>query len=180
MGPLDSLEKYLVDVSKKLPQLPKNIKKVLADIAPWASLVGAVFSIWAIWTLWSWAHAVSGLAKWANELNAIYGTGQRVAVERMTVTVWIGLAILLVEAILLLVAFPALRKYAKSGWNLLFLMSIVNLVYGVVMMFSLYGGIGNLFGTIIGAVIGWYVLFQIREIYLGKPKKEEPQAKEEN
>ena len=67
-----------------------------------------------------------------------------------------------------LAAFPALNVHKKSGWNLLFLVSFINIVYGVVIMFTNYGGVGNLIGSIIGTFIGWYFLFQIRDYYLGK------------
>ena len=179
MGPLDSLEKTLVDVSKGLPKLPKNIKKILADIAPWAALLGAILSLWSAWALWDWAHAVNNLAKWANELNAAFGTGQQVAVNRLTVGVWIALVVLIIEAVIMLVAFPSLRKYAKAGWNLMFILSLINLVYGVVMLFTDYGGVGSLFGALIGTAIGWYILFQIREIYITGHKKVETKTEKE-
>lgn len=63
------------------------------------------------------------------------------------------------------------------GWDLLFIASIINLVYGIVVLFTDYGSIANLFWSIVGTAIGWYFLFQIREYYLGKKpveaKKEE-------
>jgi len=38
----------------------------------------------------------------------------------------------------------------------------------VVVLFSNYGGIGSLLGSLVGAAIGLYLLFQIRASYLKK------------
>jgi hypothetical protein len=42
---------------------------------------------------------------------------------------------------------------------------LVNVAYGVVMLFTNYGGIGTLLSTLIGSAIGLYLLFQIRSSY---------------
>jgi hypothetical protein len=167
MGPLDKLETYLVGVSKQLPQIPKNAKKVIGDITPWFVLLGGLFYLWTAWALWSWARVANVYVDWANQINAAYGA-PTVSTNRFSVWVWAALIVVLVEAILFFVAFPSLRKFKKLGWNLLFLISFVNLLYGVVMLFNNYGGFGSLFFSLVGTAIGWYLLFQIRGLYLGK------------
>jgi len=86
----------------------------------------------------------------------------------MGLAVWLALGVLLVEAILYLLAFPATRDRKKSGWDLMFYAALVNIVYAVVVLFSNYGGIGSLLGSLIGSAIGLYLLFQIRASYLKK------------
>jgi uncharacterized membrane protein HdeD (DUF308 family) len=72
-------------------------------------------------------------------------------------------------AVVYIVAFPALRARKKSGWDLLFYAALLNIVYGFVTLFTDYGSVGNLVGTIIGSAIGLYFLFQIRSLYLKAP-----------
>ncbi|MEI6237764.1 MAG: hypothetical protein WCP03_04155 [Candidatus Saccharibacteria bacterium] len=168
MGPLDTLETALVGVSKQLPQIPKNAKKIIADIAPWITLAGGLLFLLLAWFAYEGARTASSVADWANQINAIYGTGTKIVTNNLTASLWITLLILAVEAILMFVAFPALRKFKKSGWNMLFIISIVNIAYGIVTLFTYNGGIFSLFSSIIGTAIGWYLLFQVREIYLGK------------
>jgi hypothetical protein len=178
MGPLDALETALVGVSKQLPQIPKNAKKTIADIVPWLVLLGGIVSLWSAWALWSWARVANVYADWANSLSAAYGT-PIVSTNRFTIGIWIALLVVVVEAILFFVSFPALRAYKKSGWNILFIVSFINIVYGIVMLFTNYGGISSLFFSLIGTAIGWYLLFQVREVYLSKkvaPAKVETKA----
>jgi hypothetical protein len=156
-----------MDISKGLPQLPKNAKKAIADIAPWLVLIGGLLSLWVAWGLWSWARVANVYVDWANRISEAYGV-PTVSTDRFTATVWVALAVILVEAVLFFVAFPALRAYKKSGWNILFIVTFINLAYGIVSLFTHYGGAGSLVGSIIGTAIGWYLLFQIREIYLAK------------
>ncbi|MFN4212498.1 MAG: chromate transporter, partial [Microgenomates group bacterium] len=54
-------------------------------------------------------------------------------------------------------AVPGLFKRQRKGWLYLFYASLVSLVYSL-----LSGGIG---GALVVAVIGWYILFQVREYY---------------
>jgi hypothetical protein len=75
------------------------------------------------------------------------------------------LIVVAIEAVIYLLAFPATRDRKKSGWDLMFYALLINLVYGVIVVFTDYGGIGSLIGTIIGSGIGLYLLFQIRASY---------------
>lgn len=70
---------------------------------------------------------------------------------------YIAAFILIVSSVLLLVAYPSLKARKMKGWNLLFWGEILNLVYGVISMSILSG--------IIGAVIGLYLLFQVKSYY---------------
>jgi len=165
MGPLKPLETSLDGINKTLPKLPENGKKAIVQYLPWLSLIGGALTAWAAWSLWQWAHIANAFVDYANSLSRAFGGGDVVS-DRMAVGIWIGLAVLVVEAALYLLAFPALNAKKKAGWNMLFLASVVNIVYGIVVIFTDYGGAGNLVGALIGTAIGWYFLFQIREYYL--------------
>lgn len=167
MGPLDKLETYLVDVSKQLPQIPKNAKKTIADIAPWVVLVVGVWFLLSAYWMWNWARVANVYVDWANRYSAAFG-GPTVSTNRFSVAIWVALIVSIVTAILFFVSFPSLRKYKKSGWNLLFIASAVNLIYGIVMIFNSYGGFFSFVYSLFFTAAIWYLLFQIREVYLGK------------
>lgn len=165
MSALQSLENNLNDIFvKKAPALPANGKKALVEYLPWINLVVGLLSLWAAYALWHWAHAVSRAVDYLNSISSLYG-GSTVAANRMSVGIWLSLVVMAVQALLYLAAFPGLRDRKKSGWNLVFYALLVNVVYGLVVMFTNYGSFGNLIGSLIGSAIGAYFLFQIRGSY---------------
>lgn len=167
MSALKSLETSLEDIFvKKAPALPAGGKKALVEYLPWINLVVGLLSLWAAYALWQWAHVASRAIDYLNSISSLYG-GQAVATNRMSVGIWLGLIVMAVQALLYLAAFPGLRDRKKSGWNLVFYALLVNVVYGVVVLFTDYGGVGNLIGSAIGSAIGFYFLFQIRGSYSG-------------
>jgi hypothetical protein len=173
MSALQSLENNLEDVFvKKAPALPEGGKKAIVEWIPWVGLILGLLSLWAAYALWNWAHLANNLADYANSISAVYG-GPVVDTDRMSVVLWLGLAVMVVQALIYIIAFPALRERKKSGWDLLFYGLIVNVVYGIVTLFSSYGGFGNFLGSLIGSAIGLYFLFQIRGLYLRAPAKSE-------
>lgn len=169
MSALDSLEKSLDEVFvKNAPDLPANAKKFIVKYLPIFSLIIGLLSLLATWSLWHWAHVANNLINYANNLSAAYG-GQPVIVERLTATVWVGLAVLAVQAVLYIAAYSGLKKRSKAGWNLLFYALIINVVYGIVVLFTDYGGVGSLILSIIETGVGLYFLFQIRDSYKKSP-----------
>jgi hypothetical protein len=169
MDALKQLETALSDVFvKKAPALPENTKKALVQYVPWVNLILGLLALWAAYNLWQWAHWVDRLVDYTNSLTALYGAPAP-TVSRLSLAVWLSLAVLVVEAVIYIAAFSPLRARKKQGWNLLFYAMLVNVVYGLVVMFTDYGGPGSFVGSVIGTVIGLYFLFQIRDQYNGKP-----------
>jgi uncharacterized membrane protein HdeD (DUF308 family) len=165
MGTLESLETRLNDIFvKQAPPLPVSSKKALVQYLPWINLILGVLALYTVYALWHWAHFASGLINYANTLSATYG-GPMIATHRLSFGIWLGLVVLAAEALLYIAAFSATRDRKKSGWNLMFYALLVNVAYGVVMLFTNYGGIGTLLSTLIGSAIGLYLLFQIRSSY---------------
>ena len=175
MNQLNPLETSLVKANKDLPKLPKGFTDFLVQIAPWVTLLGGIFSIYSAYVIWKWAHLSNGLVDYANSISQLYG-GEAVADERLTVMLWVGMAVLGVMGVIYLMAFSPLKEKKKKGWDLLFLATIVNIVYGVVMLFSDYSYGGGIVGTVLGALIGWYFLFQIRDYYTGSVKVDAPKT----
>ncbi len=164
MSAFQPLENKLEEVFvKKAPPLPPSGKKALVEYLPWINLVLGLLALLVVVGLWNWAHADNGLINYANNLSAAYG-GPAVG-GRLNFGIWLGLIVLAFEALLYVAAFPATRDRKKSGWNLMFYALLTNIVYGVIIAFTSYGGIGGLIGTVIGSGVGLYLLFQIRSSY---------------
>lgn len=161
-----SLENTLGDVFKNAPKLPENGKKALVQWLPWINLVLGILTLWSAYALWNWARLANGLIDYANSISKAFG-GTTVATNRLSIGIWLGIAVLVVEGVLYLAAFPGTRDRKKAGWNFMFYAALVNIVYAVVVIFTDYGGVGNLIGYLIGSAIGLYLLFQIKDAYRG-------------
>jgi|SRR5665213_417889 len=158
MNSLESLEKSLDDLFvKKAPPLPPGGKKALVEYLPWINLVLGLLELWTVSILWHWAHV-------ANSIGTLYGS-LTIANRGMNAGLWLGLVLLGVQAIIYIAAFSPTKARKKSGWDLLFYALLLNIVYGAVIMFTSYGGVGNLISSIIGSGVGFYLLFQIRSSY---------------
>lgn len=167
---LEPLETNLNDLFvKKSPALPAGGKKALVQYLPWINLVLGVLTLYAVWVLWHWAHYANALINYANSISAAYGAGSVVSpvTNRMGLGIWLGLLVLLVEALLYIAAFPGTRDRKKAGWDLMFYAALVNVVYGAVIMFTDYGGgLTSFLVNLVVSAFGLYLLFQIRPKYL--------------
>lgn len=152
------IEALLLPLFKSLPSLPEGVKKTIVNIWPWAALILGVlqlFSLFGLWQLTTITYMVGFVDYYA--FGMFY---------------YIGMAVLALDGVLMLCAFSPLRNYKKSGWNLLVISAVVNIIYGVLMMFESYYGsaLGNLISTIITSFIAFYFLFQVRDYYTGAKK----------
>ena len=164
MAALGSLETSLAGIFKCLPNISEGARKTIVSWAPWLDLAAGILSLLSLYWLWQWAHLANAWVNAANQLSASLGYGN-VATTRLTVGIWLALAVVAVEAVLYLAAFTGLKAQKKSGWNLIFYGAIVNVIYGVVLLFTDYGSVGNFLGYLIGSVIALWLLFQIRPAY---------------
>jgi heme/copper-type cytochrome/quinol oxidase subunit 4 len=157
---LNSLEKslYSLLVTKAPFQIPTNGRKAMAKYLPYIALVVGILSLLGALTLYNAAMLLTAVTGYA----ATYGVAQNVATMA-----WIGILLLVVEAFIYFMAFPKLKKGEKSGWNLLFVGALLNIVYAVVTLvigMDVMGLIWNL----LSSVIGLYLLFQVHDEYLSK------------
>lgn len=168
MSSLQPLEKNLDEIfNKNAPSLPKGAKKIIVEWLPYINLILGILTLLAAWGLYNAARTVNSLVDYANTLSATYG-GEKIATNRLTFTVWLAIGVLAVEAVLYIAAFSGTKARKKSGWNLLYYALLINVVYGIVALFTDYGGVGRLFSSVIGSAIGAYFLFQIRDSYTSR------------
>ena len=157
MTQLEKLETTLDDVlNKKAPKLPENGRKSLAGALWWLALVFGVLQLWGAWALWRVAHQLD----YVNSVLDAYGVPT--PANNLGMLYYLALIVIVVTAVIALLAAPGLKAMKKQGWNLLFYSMLVNVAYGVVVLFASYGGFGNMVVALLGSVVGAYLLFQVR------------------
>lgn len=174
---MKQLEQPLDDAFKKLPQLPENARKGLATALPWLTLIGGVFSLLTAMN----AYRLATIAD--QYLSGMRAFGYGTDVAGVTSVIWLSIIILLVQGVLFFVAFPALRNYKKSGWNLLLWVAVVSVIYSVVVnLFNGYFDLSQLIVSLLSAAVGLYLLFQVRSYFTvggsTKPVSTEPKPAE--
>jgi len=129
----------------KFPPLPKNWRDTLARIAPVLALIFGILGILV---------AIGGLGTltFVSPLAVMGGAGGIVGMGIISTLIY------LVASVVLLAAYPGLKAKKYSGWKLLFWNEVINLVGGVI-------GLHTVVSAIIGALIGFYLIFQIRSYY---------------
>ncbi len=142
---IEQLDLYF---GKKAPQLPRGFKEGIVKFAPIIVIIGLIFFALAIIPLLGLVAASFGL-------SAIAGA----VVGQSGFSILISLAALVVIELLYLFALPGLKSRTIKGWNFVFYAQLVSALDSLLHV--------NLFGLVIGAVIGFYFLFQIRPYYTG-------------
>jgi len=165
---------------RNAPALPPGFKKALVAWAPLLSLIVGVLTLASAWRLWHWARAAHSVVADLCNAYSVSGCGNAVAGTRYSVWLWLSVLFLAIQGLLYLLAYSGLRDRKKDGWDYVFYAALISVAYAVASLFTGYG-VANVVGSLIGSVIGFYLLFQIREAYLGKkrvtpgdPPKDEP------
>ena len=142
------LNEYMV---KKAPfALPAGAKEFIVKVAPYLVIISAVLCIPII-------LAAIGLSAFLTPFAMMGGYGYMYG-GGWGISVIISLAVAVISLILEIIAVPGLFKRTKKSWRLVFYASIVSFVGGIL-------SISGIASAIIGAIIGWYILFQVRELY---------------
>lgn len=163
---LQRSEDLLEPVYKGLPPLSKGAKDWFVKVWPILALILGIIQLLLAWSLWHTGHLVSNAVNYLNQVSRLYGNGT--TVQNLGFFYWLALVVLIINGVILLIAYPGLKARKKTGWDMLFLAGIVNVIYGLSLAFdSNYGGIGQFIGAIIGSAIAFYLLFQVRSYYKG-------------
>ena len=136
----------LEDLFKKAPALPASAREGIVNITPWLALIFGVLGVLSLLSVLGLATVFSPLAMYGGAYG-VAGYGNAL------IAGWISF----VSAVLLLLAFPGTKARKMSGWNMLFWSEIVNVVGSLVA--------GSFVSAVLGALIGFYLLFQIKSYY---------------
>lgn len=143
---MTTLELWMAPIFDKTPHLPRNVRETLAGIAPWVALIAGVLGLFGLLSA-GMMSSMLYLSMWLS------GTSQLVYM----ITMLLGL----LASILDLLAFRPLSARKKQGWNYLFYGAVLMAVSAIL---SLLVGYGSL-GSIIGPLIGFWLLFEVRSLY---------------
>jgi len=142
---LIDLEKKLEEVftGEKIPSLPENIKEIIVKYGPWLSLIAMVFSIPALLAILGFGAFLTPFAFLG---GVTYGF-------KTIITFAVSLLIIVLE----IVALPGLFKRQMKAWKLMFYVSLISIISNLINF--------NILSLIVGAIISWYFLFQIKSYY---------------
>ena len=135
---------------EKAPKMPVGLKDFIVKVAPWLSIIGLVFSLPAILVLIG--------------ISSFIPAGYGMYLGNSTVVVIFAIA----SVVLYASAIPGLFKKTIAGWNFIFYATAINLIWSLVT--------GDIVNLIIGALIGFWILFQIRSYYTGGVTPHSPTA----
>lgn len=147
IGQLEAmLDEYMV--TKAPFALPLGLKEFLVKVSPYVVIV---FAVMALPLILAALGMSATLAPFGMMSGYGYGYG---SYGFMTI---ISLAVSAITIVMYVMAVPGLFKQTKGAWRLMFYVSIISLI-GSILSFNIIGGI-------ISAVIGWYILFQLKDMY---------------
>ncbi|MCE7065736.1 hypothetical protein [Dyadobacter sp. CY326] len=138
------LEKELEPIFlQKFPPFSDTVKEFLVQYGPYIILVLSIIGIFGLLT----ALGIGGAALGLGAVSVGIGFN-----------FYLSIALGIVTLIMYLMAFSPLKARKRSGWNLLYYALLVGLVSNLIQL--------SILGAIISGVIGFWVLFQIREKYI--------------
>lgn len=149
VGGMNKLEAFLDEymVTKAPFALPGGLKEFIVKVAPYLIIIFALLALPLIFAAFG-LSAVLGPFAAMGGYGYGYGWGAGVIVSLAT-----SVIVLVME----LMAVPGLFKRTRKSWRLIFYASLVSLVGSILAL--------NILSGIIGAVIGWYILFQVKSLY---------------
>ncbi len=134
---------------RKAPQLPVGLKSFLVKIAPYLTILSLLFAIPAVLALFGLSFAFGTAAGYAAGFS-ILGV--------------LSIVVIILNAM----ALPGLFRRTPQGWNFVFYSVLVQAIQSLLMM--------NIVGLVIGLLIGFYILFQVRSYYFGGSSLPHPDA----
>lgn len=148
---MSGLEGWLGGLFANAPHIPENGRKVIVEYAPWVVLIFGILGVIGALSLFRAARGLSAISEYMP---------QSYSMEFM-----ISIAISLLATALLLMSYPGIKAHKKSGWNLVFYSQVVGVAGSVVSV--VMGGYysENLIVSIVVAVVGFWILFEVRSYY---------------
>jgi hypothetical protein len=161
---LDDLETRLDKLfGKGSPyQMSDKAKRALAG-AGWAiALVIGILQAWAALALWGLGYGPNAAITYSN-----YTYGNGTLAPQLSFFFYISLAIITIDAVLLLMAVSPLKALRKHGWDLLYYGLLLNVIYGFLRTFSnVGGGFGQFIVQLFFSAVVAYFLFQVRDVFI--------------
>lgn len=135
------LDEYMI--TKAPFAIPMAGKEIIVKISPYLVIISAVILVPAILAALGLSAVMAPVAMMG---GSVWGV-------KAILSLLVSVASLAVE----LMAVPGLFKRTKASWRLVFYATLISLVGSLLTM--------NIIGGLIGAIIGWYILFQVKDMY---------------
>ncbi|HSX29042.1 MAG TPA: hypothetical protein VLE73_00620 [Candidatus Saccharimonadales bacterium] len=178
---LAQLEVVLDDrLNKKAPvTIPPNGRSMLADGLWIITLIVGILQLLASYWLWEAGHRIDSLVDYANAVSSYYG-GAPLAATHLSPFFYLSLLGMGTVAALLLLASPGLKAMKKDGWQMAYYAVIIEAATAVLLLLTKQGGFDDFLLSLLGVVVGAYVLFQVRDRFKthkaahGHPANDDP------
>lgn len=157
---IEPVDKALGDIVKDVPKLPVGFRKWLADNAWWLTVIGAILLGLSVLNSLTMLNSTLPAYETFLRMAGVNSEGYRLA---MMVNIAVGL----ISVVIYAMAVSPLKAMQKKGWDLL-LLAMVIAVVGSVIVAVLTGQVASLVVLAIGLAIAVYVLYGIREYFVGK------------
>lgn len=167
MKEIKKIEKSLAKVFAGFPDMSNRSRESVAKILPIIALVFGIFQLAAAYWVFKLATVVDQLDNFVRSYSALSGSTVGLSGSDKTL-IYVGAIVLLVDAVILLMAYNPLSARKRKGWELLFLASLLNVGYSVVSLFITGRGFGSFLAGLIGSGLGFWILFQVSGKFGGK------------
>lgn len=134
---LSDLEERLENLFKKVPSLPSEIIGLIVDYGPYLALISGILGILSIlrFGIFFVPFGLIGLS---------------------LVNYYLQIILNIIASIILILSFKPLKEKKYRGWQMLFYLTLIYTVFAI-FFFNL--------GGLVGVILSFYILFQIREKY---------------
>jgi hypothetical protein len=143
------LEGWLMPMFAQAPHIPEKGRRFITDIAPWCALIFGVLG--AIGMLAS-GFVITVATVFSAGFALMFFVGNLLPMVCSVIAI-----------VLTLMAYPGLRTLSKTGWNYIFYSTVVSSIGGILGVLA--GDVGMLLGTALGALVGFWLLFEVRAYY---------------
>jgi len=146
------------ELLKPIPHLPASARKWIAENIWWITIVGVVGVAYSVLIS---LVALAGISLFTSSFG-IYSIYAHSGFWYFSTLVMLAASV--IELILMATAISPLKAMHKKGWEMLFLVLLVNAAAGVlnILLSFSFGFLFSLIGLAIGVAIGAYLLFEIR------------------
>lgn len=171
MDSIKQLEQKVETWVKPIPHLPASWRNWVSENIWWITLIAAILSIMGVFTTLSAMFSVMSLFGFA---SGVYGYVAPVNNFWWMISAMVSVASLVLMAAISAMAVNPLKSHQKKGWDLLFLILVINTVLtgvSILINFNFFAFIPSVIGTGISAFISAYFLFEIRSYFVKSASK---------
>ncbi len=163
---LDQLELILTrKLYTNFGSLSSDNQKKLVKFLPSISFALGALCLIGAYSLWRAAQSLNSLINYSTTNGHYYGVPAFQIGLHKNLFFWLSILLLLYEAYLFIRAISLVKRHLLTGWNLIYYAFVVNVVYGIAMLFSYYGGIDTLLIRLVVSLVCLYYLFAIKDYY---------------